>query len=183
MNEVISSRSRSAASLFSGTGEVRAIGRELDWAATSLGPVEQWPQSLRSTVRILLSSQYPMVLTWGPQFTQIYNDAYSKLIGVSLVLALHELATNATKYGALSNEGGSVSILCKVVAGDERMFQLVWQERNGPLVVPPTRKGFGTRLVQRGLAAEFGGDVALEYRTDGLICTITAPLENMVSPS
>ena len=74
-------RSWSSAALFSGPGDVRALGRELDWAATPLGPVQGWSQSLRSTVRTLLSSQYPMVLTWGPHFTQIYNDAYSKLIG------------------------------------------------------------------------------------------------------
>lgn len=71
----------SSASLFSGPGDVRALGRVLDWAATPLGPVQGWSQSLRSTVRTLLSSQYPMVLTWGADFTQIYNDAYSKLIG------------------------------------------------------------------------------------------------------
>ncbi|WP_244639641.1 PAS domain-containing protein [Aureimonas endophytica] len=74
-------RSWSSEALFSGPGDVRARGRTLDWAATPLGPVQGWSQSLRSTVRTLLSSQYPMVLTWGPQFTQIYNDAYSKLIG------------------------------------------------------------------------------------------------------
>ncbi|WP_260923208.1 hypothetical protein [Novosphingobium sp. 9] len=71
----------SAQKLFSGSGEIRSIGRYLDWAKTPLGPVDSWPQSLRSTVRTLLSSQYPMVLTWGGDFTQIYNDAYSKLIG------------------------------------------------------------------------------------------------------
>lgn len=67
--------------LFRGPGEMRGLARELDWARTPLGPVEGWPQSLRSTVRTLLSSQYPMILTWGPSFTQIYNDAYAKLIG------------------------------------------------------------------------------------------------------
>lgn len=76
-----SPRTNSPERLFAGPGEVRAIGRQFDWAGTPLGPVARWPQSLRSTVRTLLSSQYPMVLTWGPAFTQIYNDAYSKLIG------------------------------------------------------------------------------------------------------
>ncbi|GJE74251.1 hypothetical protein [Methylorubrum suomiense] len=52
-----------AATLFRGTGEVRALARGLDWSATPLGPVAAWPQSLRSTVRTLLSSQYPMILT------------------------------------------------------------------------------------------------------------------------
>ncbi|AWN51403.1 ATP-binding protein [Methylobacterium sp. 17Sr1-1] len=70
-----------AETLFRGPGEVRALARALDWARTPLGPVAAWPQSLRSTVRTLLSSQYPMILTWGGEFTQVYNDAYAKLIG------------------------------------------------------------------------------------------------------
>ncbi|BBH70643.1 hypothetical protein ACTI_73280 [Actinoplanes sp. OR16] len=53
----------------------------VDWSATSLGPVRQWPQSLRAAVRIVLSSRYPMLLLWGPDLTQLYNDAYSALIG------------------------------------------------------------------------------------------------------
>lgn len=70
-----------AGTLFRGPGEIRALARNLDWSHTPLGPVAAWPQSLRSTVRTLLSSQYPMILTWGSAFTQVYNDAYAKLIG------------------------------------------------------------------------------------------------------
>lgn len=70
-----------AGALFRGPGEIRTLARVLDWSRTPLGPVPAWPQSLRSTVRTLLSSQYPMILTWGPEFTQVYNDAYAKLIG------------------------------------------------------------------------------------------------------
>ncbi|MEE1613736.1 ATP-binding protein [Microvirga sp. CF3016] len=77
-----------AMALFQGPGEIRALARALDWSRTPLGPVSAWPQSLRSTVRTLLSSQYPMILTWGPEFTQIYNDAYSKLIGAGHPAAL-----------------------------------------------------------------------------------------------
>src|SRR4051812_34105197 len=53
----------------------------LDWAATDPGAGPGWPQSLRAAVRIVLSSRYPMLLLWGPNFTQLYNDAYSGLIG------------------------------------------------------------------------------------------------------
>ena len=66
---------------FPGPGEMRARMRVLDWTATPLGPVEGWPQSLRSTVKTLLASRYPMILVWGPHLVQIYNDAYSELIG------------------------------------------------------------------------------------------------------
>ncbi len=53
----------------------------LDWSATDVGPVENWSQSLRAVVRTVLSSRYPMLLLWGPNYTQLYNDAYSALIG------------------------------------------------------------------------------------------------------
>nr|WP_085553261.1 ATP-binding protein [Azospirillum agricola] len=58
-----------------------AIMRDLDWSRTPVGPVDGWPQSLRATVRTLLASRYPMILTWGPHFIQFYNDAYAELIG------------------------------------------------------------------------------------------------------
>jgi signal transduction histidine kinase len=77
-----------ALSVFQGPGEIRTLARALDWSRTPLGPVSAWPQSLRSTVRTLLSSQYPMILTWGPEFSQVYNDAYSKLIGAGHPAAL-----------------------------------------------------------------------------------------------
>lgn len=67
--------------LFAGGGATGALMGELDWASTPVGPVEQWPQRLRATVRTLLSSRYPMLLLWGTQFTQLYNDAYPALIG------------------------------------------------------------------------------------------------------
>ena len=62
--------------LLSGGGEMGEIIRSYNWAATSLGPVETWPQSLLTTLSILLSSQYPMVLWWGSDLIQFYNDAY-----------------------------------------------------------------------------------------------------------
>ncbi len=67
--------------LFVGSGEMARRMAALDWSATPVGPVDAWPHSLRSTVRMLLSSRYPMIVTWGPQYTQLYNDAYSELIG------------------------------------------------------------------------------------------------------
>ncbi len=55
--------------------------RGTDWAATPLGPVEAWPQSLRTAVAIVLASGFPMILVWGPELVQVYNDAYVPLIG------------------------------------------------------------------------------------------------------
>ena len=69
--------------VFAGSGEMRALGRALDWAATPLGPVEDWTHSLRTTVRTLLGSRSPMFLWWGPELVQIYNDAYRPSFGAS----------------------------------------------------------------------------------------------------
>jgi PAS domain S-box-containing protein len=66
---------------FPGQGEMRERMRTFDWASTKVGSVETWPQSLKSTVKTLLASRYPMVLIWGSHLIQFYNDAYSKLIG------------------------------------------------------------------------------------------------------
>ena len=71
---------RKRQSLFSGPSEMHARVSALDWARTPLGAVDGWPQSLKAVVRTLLSSRYPMVLTWGPELTQIYNDAYARII-------------------------------------------------------------------------------------------------------
>ncbi|TNC05404.1 PAS domain S-box protein [Methylobacterium terricola] len=93
---------------------------------------------------------------------------------LSLGLMLHELATNAVKYGALSTRGGTVD-LSWTLEGDalDVVFRLDWQERGGPPVTPPSRRGFGSRLIQRGFAA---GEVALSYPAEGVRCSLTAPL-------
>ncbi len=68
-------------SLFSGSGEMAALCRDHDWASTPLGAPEQWPVSLRTAVSIVLESRHPMVLFWGPELVQIYNDAYRPSLG------------------------------------------------------------------------------------------------------
>jgi PAS domain S-box-containing protein len=93
---------------------------------------------------------------------------------LALALALHELSTNAAKYGALSNEAGRVAIAWHV-EGDR--LQLVWKEKDGPAVEPPSVRGFGSRLIERGLAADLGGTAHLSFEPDGLRCTIEASLK------
>ena len=98
---------------------------------------------------------------------------------ITLALAIHELATNAVKYGALSAPEGRIDI--RWALSDDRQLVLRWTERNGPPVEPPTRRGFGTRMIERGLAAEFKGKVELSFAPDGLVCTLIAQLpEKMV---
>lgn len=96
---------------------------------------------------------------------------------VAISMILHELATNAIKYGALSTELGRVSIKWAVHQdGKESMFRFQWTESGGPPVKAPTKTGFGSRLIERGLALAFKGNVSLAYQSDGVTCTISAPL-------
>lgn len=96
---------------------------------------------------------------------------------LSIAMALHELATNAIKYGALKTKTGQIEITWKLDGvGEDRRFALQWRESGGPTVVAPTRKGFGSRMVQRVLAAELGGKVDVAYEPSGLVCTIEAPM-------
>jgi PAS domain S-box-containing protein len=95
---------------------------------------------------------------------------------LALGIAFHELATNAVKYGALSNSTGSVQLAWAIepTSGGDRLI-LHWQEKNGPPVSPPTRKGFGARVIEHRLTHELGGNVDLDYRVDGVVCTINIP--------
>jgi PAS domain S-box-containing protein len=72
-----------AASCLAGGGMMGALMRSHDWQATPVGPVERWPQSLRTVLSILLGSGYPMYVAWGPKFTQFYNDAYRPILGTT----------------------------------------------------------------------------------------------------
>jgi len=92
---------------------------------------------------------------------------------LSIAMALHELGTNAAKYGALSVPDGRVEV--RWAARDGGLV-LTWRERGGPPVVPPTRQGFGSRLIERGLARELSGEVRLAFEPAGVTCEITAPL-------
>jgi len=93
---------------------------------------------------------------------------------VAVSMALHELGTNAAKYGALSTGQGSVAVTW---TADDGRFRLSWREQGGPTVAPPTRRGFGTMMIERGLASELQGEVRIDYRPSGVVCTIDAPLE------
>lgn len=97
---------------------------------------------------------------------------------LALSIALHELATNAAKYGALSNEEGRVEVEWSVTPSDGAgELELTWAEAGGPPVERPSRAGFGTRLIERSLAHELGGAAVIEYRPTGVVSTISTPLE------
>jgi signal transduction histidine kinase/CheY-like chemotaxis protein len=97
---------------------------------------------------------------------------------VAISMALHELATNALKHGALSGENGKVTIVWEPEV-DDRRFRLEWRERDGPPVRPPSRRGFGSRLLEQGLAHDLAGKVRLIFDRPGLVCIIEAPLNEV----
>jgi two-component sensor histidine kinase len=349
-----------------GGGELGALTRGFDWSKTSLGSPETWPQSLRVTVRLVLTSRHPMFIWWGPELIQFYNDAYRETMGperhpsalgargrdcwdeiwdiigpqieyvmaghgatwhedqlvpvtrhgrredvwwtysfgpidfegkvggvlvvckdvtsehmarealnlineelkhrvkntltvlgavatqtfrdvsskadlekyqgrlaafgrahdlltsanwaaaplqevistalipyrtgegrftasgpplvvksrqaLALSLAIHELATNALKYGALTGTSGQVSITWTVEdQGGKPKFVFVWRESGGPPASEPAGAGFGSRLISRVLEDDFRGSVEVSYGSTGLICRLTAPLENLAT--
>ena len=96
---------------------------------------------------------------------------------VALAMALHELCTNAIKHGALSAPGGRVGIHWDLDA-DRSGVQLAWKETGGPAVHPPTQRGFGSTLLQRGLKHDLGGDARLAFEPDGLRCSIHIPFKD-----
>jgi PAS domain S-box-containing protein len=96
----------------------------------------------------------------------------------ALAMAMHELATNAAKYGALSNDEGTVHVDWTFDRADHSRFGLVWKESGGPDVIAPSRRGFGTTMLTRILAQEISGEISLEYNPDGLVCTMEGWLED-----
>lgn len=108
------------------------------------------------------------VVTEGPEVELAPNDA------LSLGLAVHELATNAAKFGALSMPGGKVSITWELV--NESLARIEWIESNGPKVNLPQKRGFGTDLIEKIVAHELRHPVELEFHPEGVRCTLLVPV-------
>jgi two-component sensor histidine kinase/PAS domain-containing protein len=131
-----------------------------DVAASALAPFEavQAPQVTRSGAPVWLTAP----------------------VALALSLALHELATNAAKYGALSVPEGRVRLQW-ILRGRELAF--TWSEEGGPPVATPVRSGFGMRLLQRNLARELGGDVAVDFAPEGMRCAIRFAVQDRAPPA
>ncbi|GAM96429.1 sensor histidine kinase [alpha proteobacterium U9-1i] len=137
-------------------------------AQTILIDAESKPAMLSDVVRLALAAHNDdRIIVAGPEIILNGRQAHA------LTLALHELATNAVKYGALSNEGGAVEIVWSK-ANDKLDF--LWRERSGPLVSKPTRTGFGTSLVTLNLTTAFDGVVDLSFEPSGVECRLRAPV-------
>lgn len=96
---------------------------------------------------------------------------------LTLAMAVHELVTNAAKYGALSTGGGRIEIAWRSDEKDGlRLLQIDWVERGGPKVTAPAQRGFGSKLIESGIASELGGTAKMIFAPEGLRCAIVVPL-------
>ena len=98
----------------------------------------------------------------------------------TIALALHELATNAAKYGALSNDPGRVDVTWRIDSGK---LEVVWVESDGPKISTPTRRGYGSRAIIAGIERQLGGVVNFDWRADGLRCTLSVPHDGNMDSS
>jgi len=139
----------------------------ISWEGASLAEVA------RQTLAPYLGPSDPLsrVTLDGPDVRLGPNAA------VTLTMAFHELATNAAKYGALSAAAGKVAVCWSADSVRAPSFlDIEWRERGGPPVTAPTRRGFGSRFIERGLAREFDGEVDLDFAPEGVSCRMRMPL-------
>jgi len=140
-------------------------------ASHSLLDGAQWgPTDLKALIEAQLGSHdhgQGRIRINGPNVLISPNDA------LSIGLALHELLTNAVRYGALSAESGHVDISWNI-AGEA--IQVHWEEHGGPDVTEPAKRGFGLNLIERALAQELGSPISIAFQPSGLRCQFTIPL-------
>lgn len=179
---------------------VRAIVSQSLGAASSIEDardvIDERLASLGGAVEQLLSSDWkaaplPALADQALAHLSFYTERLSFLgetveIGpraaMTLTLAFHELATNAIKYGALSNETGTVELCCQVRgAGGDAELLLQWIERGGPPVTRPERQGFGTRLICTATGRSLQGSAMLDFPATGAVWTLVAPLTSVIS--
>jgi two-component sensor histidine kinase len=99
-------------------------------------------------------------------------------LAVVLSMILHEIATNAAKYGALSNDSGHVALDWEVIEeGGVRKLRLIWTETGGPPVVAPVQRGFGSRLIERSARDQLGGEATVDFLPRGVVYTVLCSLE------
>src|ERR1035437_9499105 len=103
----------------------------------------------------------------------------SPRLAVVLSMILHEAATNAAKYGALSNDTGTVALDWKVITEDAKArLRLIWTEAGGPHVVAPVQRGFGSRLIERSARDQLGGEATVDFLPRGVVYTVICSLED-----
>ena len=146
-------------------------------AAHGLLTESSWsPASVREIVELTVGAAYGdldgRVTLDGPGF--LINPE----VALALTMIVHELTTNAIKYGALSGSAGKVRVDWSVNAGEDcDVLSLTWRERGGPPVAPPPSEGFGTRLIRTGITSKRGTAVDLRFEPEGVVCALEVMLE------
>jgi len=149
-------------------------------AAHNLLTTQNWERAglldiIKASVAATAGANASRVSIRGP------NILIAPQTAVSLAMATHELCTNAIKYGALSNDTGTVDVRWAAALANcgQVDLDIDWRESGGPPVEPPSHRGFGTRLIERGLSAELRSTVSLEFPPGGVHCTIRAKLPSV----
>ncbi|MEN2786893.1 sensor histidine kinase [Sphingomonas qilianensis] len=156
------------------------LGRLSALAATQavLGFGAQQSTTLSALLRAELdqyrSSDGANIVVAGPDVSVAAGAAQT------LALIFHELATNSAKYGALGVDDGCITITSALIA-DADQYSIEWRETGGPVVVPPTRQGFGTTFIKQMGQMTFRHDVIMEYPAEGIVCRITLPSARLVA--
>lgn len=150
-------------------GRLNALGKALD--VTTEEDKAELPALVYKVLEPYVGEGGPVMLEKGP----VVSLTVSQAIGLSMML--HELATNAVKYGALSVPDGRVTVVWKIddAGNGDSMINLRWREWNGPKVSPPNSNGFGKRLIEFTAKQDLGGRVEQDYQPDGLIVTLEPP--------
>jgi len=123
----------------------------------------------------------PYVLT-NPERVKMFGPEVplSPRLAVVLSMIVHEIATNAAKYGALSNDSGNVTVDWEILEEVPRKLRLIWTEAGGPSVVAPVQRGFGSRLIERSARDQLGGEATVDFLPRGVIYTVLCSLEDQI---
>lgn len=150
--------------------EANRMLKQSDWEDTPLSGLVQ------GTLATFVADGAAQVKVSGPDLMVKGN------VATAIAMALHELCTNAVKYGALSTEHGLVEITwCIGQKNGGEVFSLIWSEKAGPVVQPPGKIGFGSKVIRQALSAQTGGTVEVDYAPTGLVCRFSAPAAAIVS--
>jgi two-component sensor histidine kinase len=148
-------------------GEAHALLMKDAWQSALLSDV------VATVVRPFDNAEPSRFSISGPGF--VLNSKAALALG----MALHELCTNAVKYGALRSDDGTVQIQWSIEDGQDRMLHFEWNELDGPPVIPPTNSGFGSTMIERMLGSQIEGSVEVRYEHDGLKFHLTVPVANV----
>ncbi|MES2816777.1 MAG: HWE histidine kinase domain-containing protein, partial [Pseudomonadota bacterium] len=152
--------------------EANRLLKQSGWKSTSLRHL------ISNGVATFIGNTHDRVETIGPDLVVKGN------VATAIGMSIHELCTNAVKYGALSNDTGKILIEWQLQPSDKGQdFTLQWTEHGGPPVTRPERTGFGSKVIKHALSAQTGGTVEIIHDPAGLVCRLTAPAEAVVAPA